>query len=166
MPFNWKSIVEPSGSLVVADQLNAFEAELGFVLPDDYRAFLLSVNGGNVLVDHDIYSPELSCDVGVNYLWPLTAKHPFIGIKESRDLQTKNRIALRQATKIGDDMGTGFFFLMLDGPERGAIYFSFKDDLPMLEGDWYSKDVRIPDGMVRICSTFDDLGRLIVENKV
>jgi hypothetical protein len=166
MEFNWPSILKPSGNKTDWSQLRRFESDLGFNLPNDYRAFLLALNGGKVFIDHEIHIPELSCDVFVNYLWPLTSASPAIGIKESRDIQVIYRQAVRQALKIGDNMGTGFFFLILDGNERGAVYFGFKDDLPMREGDWFSSEVRIPDCMARISPTFTDLGRTIMLHKL
>lgn len=135
-------------------------------MPDDYRAFLLALNGGKVFVDHEIHVPELSCDVFLNCLWPVTDKSPSLGIMEGRDIQVRHRLGLRQSVRIGDDMGTGFFFLILDEKERGAVYFGFKDDLPMREGDWYSATICIPDCMVRISSTFTEFGKTILLNKL
>lgn len=166
MKFDWSSHLKPSGSLPSLSQLQLFEADLGFFLPDDYREFLLTLNGGKVLVDHDIFVSELYCDVSLNCLWPLTKESPSLGILEARDVQVRQRLALRQAIRIGDDMGTGFFFLILDGKEKGSVYFGFKDDLPMREGDWYSTEVCIPDCMVKISQTFSDLGRTIVLHKL
>lgn len=165
MGFPWNSIIKPSGYLISAGKLEAFEKELGYLLPGDYRTFLFKFNGGKILIDHEIRVPELTGDTFVNYLLPLSAKSPFLGIKEGRELQVKNRLWLRQAVEIGDNMGTGFFFLILNGTERGSIYFGYKDDIPVLEGDWYSNEVRIPDCMAKISGTFDELGEIICRNK-
>lgn len=139
--------------------------DLGFSLPDDYKTFLLSANGGKIVLEHDIYVPKLSCVVFVNCLYPLSVGSPSLGIKERRDVQVRHRQGLRQGLVIGDDMGTGCFFLILDGMERGAIYFSFKDDLPMREADWYADKISIPDCMARISQTFSALGKAIASNK-
>ncbi len=164
--FNWSSILNPSGRKIDLSELRQFEAILGSILPDDYRAFLLALNGGHVFIDHEIHVPELSSDTFLNCLWPLTAESPSLGIKEAHDIQVKQRLGLRQAVRIGDDMGTGFFFLILDGNERGAVYFSFKDDLALREGDWYSTKVCIPRCLAKISQTFTQFGKKILLNEV
>ena len=165
MGFPWTSIIKPSGYPISVEQLDAFEKELGYSLPADYREFLLTLNGGKILVDHEIHVPELTGDIFVNYLLPLSAKSPFLGVKEGRELQVKNRLWLRQAVEIGDNMGTGFFFLILNGTDRGAVYFAYKDDVLMLEGDWYLDEVRIPVCMAKISNTFDELGEIICRSE-
>jgi len=143
--FDWSSILKPTGIALESQRLLTFEKDLGFKLPDDYKAFLEETNGGKVLVDHEIEIPQLDSISYVNCLWPLTKEQPSMGIIEGREIQVAHRQGLRQAIGIGDDCGTGFFFLILDGDDTGAVYFSFKDDLPWIEGDWFSTAVRIPD---------------------
>ena len=80
-------------------------------------------------------------------------------------MQEELRLCLRQALRIGGDMGTGFFYLVLAGDETGAVYYSFKDDIPMLEGDWYSRDVVIPECLVKVSASFNALGPMILVNR-
>jgi len=75
-------------------------------------------------------------------------------------------LCLRQATQIGSDLGTGFFYLILHGTEKGAVYFTFKDDMPMLSPkEWNQIAVKIPESMIKVSSDFDELAKLIIENK-
>jgi hypothetical protein len=164
MNFDWSRVVNPSGPSVRPEQLEEFEAVLGFDLPKDYRNFLLKFNGGKVVVDHDIEVRELPFELGVHYLLPLTASSPSMGVIETRDIQVRHRLCSRQVLEIADDMGTGCYYLVLAGENRGAVYFIWNEDRPMLSpADWDSWEVRIPSDMVEISSTFDALGQLILE---
>jgi SMI1 / KNR4 family (SUKH-1) len=162
---DWPSIVKPTGLPIDTQQVQSFESELGYKLPEDFRDFLLNFNGGVVVVDHDIYSPALSCDLGVNSFLPLTEASPFLGIREARDIQVKNKFGPREALMIANDGGTGFFYMILDGEERGAVYFSWKDDVPDREGEWFYNSVVIPDSMVKVSSSFSELGQQILDNR-
>jgi hypothetical protein len=161
MEFDWSSVIRPSGISISFEQLRLFEAELGCTLPEDYRAFLLRFNGGQIVVDHSINVPELTCAVCVRTVLALTKANPWLGVIEARDVQSRHRLCLRQSLEIADDGGPGLFYLLLEGSQRGAVYFVYKDGRPMLEGDWYSSTVRIPDCMVRISQSFDSLGQAI-----
>jgi hypothetical protein len=64
----WQRVLRPSGAEVFERDVEQFEAELGFSLPEDYRNFMLSFNGGRVLVDHDIQIEGLFGGAFVHYL--------------------------------------------------------------------------------------------------
>jgi hypothetical protein len=162
---NWEKIIQPYGGAATDEEVKRFEDEIGFELPDDYRRFLLTFNGGKIIPEHDIWIPEISCDIGVNYLWPLTTPSPSLGIVEARHLQECNRFCVKQAMVIGDDGGTGFFYLVLAGEKKGATYFIWKDDVFTLPPhDWESWEIRIPDDFVEISPDFDSLEKMIIEN--
>ena len=99
----WERIVQPSGAVISATEVQQFEAELGFSLPEDYRNFMLTLNGGKVLVDHDIPVEGLFGAAFVHYLYPFSKPSPFLGIKEARRQQECSRLCLRQAIEIGVD---------------------------------------------------------------
>lgn len=64
-------------------------------------------------------------------------------------------------------MGTGFFYLVLAGPERGAVFYTYKDDREMLSVDaWSAVEVSIPSSMVKVASSFTDLGQSIWDNRL
>ncbi len=166
MDFDWSYVVRPSGTSVRSEELLRFEEALGFDLPDDYRNFLLTFNGGEVVVEHDIWVPEVPFELGVDHFSPFTAPSPFLGVVEARDLQVRHRLCLRQALSIGDDGGTGEYYLVLAGEKRGAVFFTWLDDRPRLSpSDWETWEVRIPSDMVEISPTFDTLGQSILDGR-
>ena len=130
MSFDWAQVIRPCLVKPTAAELDGFEEAIGFALPIDYRDFMLAFNGGTVLVEHDIHVPALSCEVFVSNFLPLTEERPSLGLVEARLMQEELRLCLRQALRIGGDMGTGFFYLLLAGDETGAVYYGFKDDIP------------------------------------
>jgi hypothetical protein len=163
MHFNWSKIVLPSLTSANPADLQKFEAGLEYDLPNDYRDFLLEINGGKVLVEHEIKVPDTPFGLGVDFLLPLTATSPSMGVVEARDIQVRNRLCLRQAIEIGDDMGTGRYYLILAGEKCGAIYFIWNDDRPTLSGiEWEAWDVSIPSDMIEISNSFDALGETII----
>lgn len=168
MAFDWSQVIKPSGAPATKGEIIQFEQELGFGLPDDYWEFLLEYNGGRVICEHELvpYGIEPGNGVEVSFLYQLSTASPGIGVRESRALQTCTRLCLRQATCIGDDMGTGFYYLLLDGPERGSIFFTYKDDREMLtEHAWGAVEMNIPSTMVKIASSFTDLGQSIWDGR-
>ncbi len=134
-------------------------------MPDDYRNFLLAFNGGRISVDHDIPVEGLFGAAFVHYLYPFSKPSPFLGIKEARKQQECSRLCLRQAIEIGGDLGTGSYFVLLDGSQRGAVYFIYNDDRDSIsKAQWEDVRVRIPKDMVLVASDFDSLGEAILAN--
>jgi hypothetical protein len=163
MDFDWSCLVSRNLTTVSSEDLQQFEGLLGYTLPDDYRNFLLQFNGGKVNVDHDIPLQGEYSNLYVNYFSPFPAPRPSIGIIEARDVQVRFRLCLRQAIEIADDMGTGFYYLILSGEKRGAVYFIWKDGMPMLSpSDWEASETVIPAEMVEVSPTFDALGQIIL----
>src|SRR2546422_204645 len=115
MHFDWSRVLKPSGDPARSERLMEFEGRIGFDLPDDYRNFLLKFNGGRVVVEHDIRTPDIPFDLGVDYLFPLSAQSPALGIIQARDMQVSNRLCLRQGLATGHDGGTGDYYLILAG---------------------------------------------------
>lgn len=78
MPTSWP-IMERRGPRIEEAEIAAFEQRFGLPLPDDYRRFLLEVNGGRLAPENT----QVSHDV-VNSLFSLADKD-----HESRDLETR-----------------------------------------------------------------------------
>jgi len=55
MPTSWTPFAEP-GPRVTEDDIRRFEREFGYELPDDYRTFLLEVNGGYASRTHCVFT--------------------------------------------------------------------------------------------------------------
>jgi len=165
MAFDWKNIITPSGVTTSYNEIKQLEAEIGFILPSDYREFLLKYNGGPVVFEHDIPVPALSCDVCVKYLYPVSMDIPFVGVREARHMQIMNKLALRKTIEIGGGYGEGFFYLVLDGHQKGSVQYIFADDLfPEDENVWDNGYIEMMKSMVFICDTFDSLGVKILNN--
>ena len=157
----WSELLSPSGLLATEQEVASFEARVGFALPGDYRAFLLSSSGGTMIGWRSTSIPELE-DFGVGSLYPLSEMPPGYGLVQSRIAQEKCRRGPRQSIIIGDDGGTADFFLILDGRERGSVYHGYQDDPVFLEWeDWSSNRIVMPECMVRVASSFESLGRLM-----
>jgi hypothetical protein len=111
------------GPQVTDAQIRAFEQSFGHPLPDDYRQFLLDVNGGRL----DRANREFDQGV-VNRLFSLDDTDD-----ESRDLATqanRERAALpsRDLLFIGHDDGGNSLLLALAGEHRGEVWFMLTDD--------------------------------------
>jgi hypothetical protein len=111
------------GPQVTDAQIRAFEQAFGHLLPDDYRQFLLDVNGGRL----DRANREFDQGV-VNRLFSLDDTDD-----ESRDLATqanRERAALpsRDLLFIGHDDGGNSLLLALAGEHSGEVWFMLTDD--------------------------------------
>ena len=169
MSFDWSYIIEPSERKTDAEMVRQFEEALEFDLPQDYRDFLLQLNGGRVLFSNTFRISEIPFDLGVSYIYPLTVPRPFMGIVEIRHVQMCNHLCLRQALNIADCYGVGGFYLLLAGAERGRVYYIWNDDesfYSLSAEEWESREVRIPKDMVEVSPTFDSLGQMILNGRV
>jgi hypothetical protein len=162
MTFDWSSLLHRTWLPASLGELMKFEAELGFLLPDDYRAFLLNQNGGKVCLDTEIQLQGIPFELSVEYFFPLHAQKPFMGVVELRDIQVKNRLCIRQALEVAADMGTGCYYLILAGPERGSVFFLWEDDKSTVAPEsWDFEEPEMPSDMMKISDTFDELGFII-----
>jgi hypothetical protein len=111
------------GPQVTDAQIEAFEASFGHRLPDDYRQFLLDVNGGRLDRAHREFDQGV-----VNRLFSLDDTED-----ESRDLATqanRERALLRSPDLlyIGHDDGGASILLALAGEHRGEVWFMLTGD--------------------------------------
>jgi hypothetical protein len=161
MYLEWSLILKPTGIPIRAEEIVAFEADLGVPLANDYRAFLLSFNGGKVVADHVIHLPTFPWPIAIHNLWALSVPTPSLGIVEARKLQLMHRLCVREALTIGDDGGTGCFYLVVAGPQKGAVFFVFKEDQIDCVEDWLNPADEIPRAMAKVSDTFDGLAKMI-----
>ena len=122
MAISWPPIDE-RGPQVTDAQIRAFEQSYGHPLPDDYRQFLLDVNGGQP----DIANCEFEHGV-VNSLFGLDDTE-----NDSSDLATRaNRerasLPSRDLLFIGHDDGGNSLLLALAGDHRGEVWYMLTDD--------------------------------------
>ncbi len=166
---NWSSIISPRYPPASLEELAAFELDLGVTLPSDYREFLLTCNGGLVVIEHTL---ETSIDgyneqTGVSHLFPLTLPKASLssGVVEFRQRLRASRVGIEDALAIGDDGGTGFFFMMLSQPVFGQVYFAYKDVLQVNSPDWQAGPASMPGYMGLVSWNFTELKRLIIETR-
>jgi hypothetical protein len=101
-----------------------FEKRFDVVLPRDYRAFLLEVNGGRTAETHAEF------EIGIlNHLFSL--KEP----DESSDLAARNErvrkdLESRELVFVGVDDGGGRIFLVVNGAHSGEIWFQVHEGRP------------------------------------
>jgi hypothetical protein len=113
------------GPQVTDAQIRAFEQAFGHPLPDDYRQFLLDVNGGRL----DRANREFDQGV-VNRLFSLEDTDD-----DSRDLATRANRERKSLPSpdllfIGHDDGSNSLLLALAGEHRGEVWFMVDDERP------------------------------------
>jgi SMI1 / KNR4 family (SUKH-1) len=114
MANNWPPM-RSHGRSVTESEIAAFETRMGIVLPDDYRRFLLEVNGGRPASENT----EIS-QIVITGLLSLGAEH------DSRDLE-KCAAWARHVLPHSDLMLVGYadgalILLAHDGPHRGEVW--------------------------------------------
>ncbi len=122
MAISWPPMVR-RGPQVTDAQIRAFEQAFGHPLPDDYRQFLLDVNGGRL----DRANREFDQGV-VNRLFSLEDTDD-----DSRDLATRANWSRPMLPSpdllfIGHDDGSNRILLALAGEHRGEVWFMLTGD--------------------------------------
>jgi hypothetical protein len=117
MASDWPRM-ERRGPPVTEENIATFEQRFGHTLPDDYRRFLLEVNGGRLAEDNTRFEDDT-----INSLFSLADKD-----HDSRDLETRARWAREMALVPHPDLlfignfDTGRILLMLSGSHRGELW--------------------------------------------
>ena len=116
--------MERRGPVVNQDDIAAFEARIGHRLPDEYRRFLLEVNGGRLAIENTSFS----CS-NINMLYSLNIAD------EVHDLltnaMTERESSLRPSLdllSVGYDDGGAPILLVLAGEHRGEVWFENTGD--------------------------------------
>jgi cell wall assembly regulator SMI1 len=118
---SWPQI-EERGPVVTDADVRAFEQTLGAPLPQDYRDFLLAVNGGRTSDEHVMFKLEDS-EGELNELYAL-----------SEIMQTQKSLGDRlphDVIPVGYDAGGNKVCIALRGTHRGEVwYFDIINELP------------------------------------
>ena len=117
--------MERRGPQVAEAQIISFEARLGHSLPDDYRQFLLDINGGRPADSHCDFEHGV-----INSLFSLDDAE-----SESRDLATRANRARPHLPGpdllfVGHDDGGSRILLALAGRHRGEVWLMLHDERP------------------------------------
>jgi hypothetical protein len=137
-------------------QVEAFEAEVGTTLPDDYRQFLLRSNGGHL----DWYRFHGPTPEG--RLWTAVVNHVG-GLREELDLSLRFARGCYQGSELqiprallwimGDPGGNGIY-IGLTGKYRDRVYFWVHDEQPAPQ-EW-DGDVETAGNVVLLANSFTD----------
>jgi hypothetical protein len=138
------------------DEIEAFEAELGAPLPDDYRGFLMKSNGGYL----DWYRFEGPTPDGGS--WTAVVSHVG-GLRDEPELSLRSARACYQGSELqiprallwimGDPGGNGIC-LGLTGPYRGRVYFWIHDEQP--DPDGWNGAVETAGNVILLTNSFAD----------
>lgn len=124
MAISWPPM-ERRGPQVTDAQIRAFEQSYGHPLPDDYRQFLLDVNGGSL--------DGANCEFDLGVVNRLFSLDDIDDDDDSRDLATRSNderasLPSRDLLFIGHDDGGNSLLLALAGDHRGEVWFMLTGD--------------------------------------
>ena len=104
----------------------AVEEELGVTFPDEYRAFLLAVNGG-VPKPHEFKMAKPGRpgeQIGIDFLYGVAAKQRENDLRyEQEQIVDRTDSLLRGFIVIGSDGGGAPYFISTTGKRTGGVYF-------------------------------------------
>jgi hypothetical protein len=110
-----------------SEAVSGFEAEIGFRLPDAFRAFLLRHNGGVFTGDYPTLVVLDLPTVSVGALFGLE-------MPDSLSLQSWFRRYRDElppySLLIGGDPSGAFYLLICHGPDRGVYFYDHAHELP------------------------------------
>jgi hypothetical protein len=127
------ALMESTAPPAPPDQIEAFEAEVGATLPDDYRKFLVRTNGGYIPGWYRFKGPTPDGQSWVAFV------HHVCGLREEPHLSLRFNRACglsgesqfpRALLWIMDDPGGNGICLGLGGKRRGRVYFWIHDEQP------------------------------------
>jgi cell wall assembly regulator SMI1 len=120
--------MERCGPTITNAAVRRFEREIGYELPEDYRRFLLEVNGGRTADTHCTFTMHRGArhiKTSLNAL--LSLDDP----DQSRDLATRQLYGqdrLPGTLQIGSDDGGSRIVLVLSGPHGGEVWMLDLED--------------------------------------
>jgi hypothetical protein len=151
------ALLESKSPPAPADQLAAFEAELGTGLPEDYRQFLIATNGGRVRGWYRYKGIAPDGTTGWAYI------NNVGGLREEWELSLRAARQLYQGSEaqiprgllwIMDDPGGNGICLGLSEPYRGRIYEWIHDELP--DPQEWDGQVETAENILLLASSFAD----------
>ncbi len=122
MAINWPPINE-RGPQVTDAQIRAFEQSYGHPLPDDYRQFLLDVNGGQPARANREFDQGV-----VNNLFSLDNPEEDSSDLAERANWTRPRLPSPDLLFIGHDDCGDRILIALAGEHRGEVWFMLTGD--------------------------------------
>jgi hypothetical protein len=162
----WQDVINKVSPDLNQEDLEALEAEIRIELPEDYREFLIQFNGGVILYTSEFPISEPPHSAYLYCLWPLSQPFPGLGIKESRLMDIGEQCFNPAVLRIGDDCGSGFWFIGTLGAIRGKVFYAYKEDYwSATICDECAAGHKHPEGYGFVCDRFDELPRLIYDHR-
>ncbi|MEZ0386624.1 MAG: SMI1/KNR4 family protein [Verrucomicrobium sp.] len=129
-----------AGKALTEEEINAFEERHRVSLPEDYRHFLLSSNGG--MPSTAVLHLRSGYRVALCQLYSLNDDFPYDLDRKckSTDWATAYR---RGCLRIGRDPGGSGIFISTRGDDRGSIYFFDREEA-----------IRPPEGAIKLADSF------------
>jgi hypothetical protein len=116
---NWRAMNE-RGPQITDAEIRTFEQKLGATLPDDYRSFMLEVNGGSPDANHSAFRIR-------KHTSTLNSLHSIDDSNSDVDLETWWRSTREDLPPgvlcIGHDSTGSRIVLALAAPHRGKVWF-------------------------------------------
>lgn len=129
--------------LISIEELNEFEAAIGLPLPEDYKAHMLSCNGGTAA---DIYLFFGVPDDGINLFGFYPIKYGDTLFAGPRDYLPEKHLAIGRT-------GTGYLAMSLDETTYGNIYVHYSEvELEFLAASF----TEFIDGLIDYTAVFDE----------
>jgi len=116
--------MEHRGPVVTEADVRRLEQQLGTKIPDEYRRFLLEVNGGRTAETHCTFTmqrAERRASTVLNVLYSLNHADQRFDLA-TQQLYGEAEDRLRGGLEVGADDGGGSIVLVLVGPHRGELW--------------------------------------------
>lgn len=121
------------GAPLLEARLQLFEDSLGKRLPDDYREFLLGINGGNPSAKNNV-APTSRKGAGetiIQCFYGLDTGQKFFEIErvmENMQRRFGGKYPSLRVPFANDGLGNKYVLSLEEGAERGTVYFLALDD--------------------------------------
>lgn len=99
-----------------------FERFIGFLLPEDYKNFLQTYNGGKPKVKYStFFVKELNQEIPLHILYGIGVKRKSYDLKDCYEYFEAELVP--NSLVIGDDTGSGLIMLISDNEKSGVYYW-------------------------------------------
>lgn len=104
------------------ETINNFEKSIGFLLPNDYKQFLMKYNGGTARIRYSTFKvKELNENIPLDVLYGIGIEKKQLDLQEVNDEYIDDILA--NCIIIGDDPGAGMIVLINDDDFQGIYYW-------------------------------------------
>lgn len=158
--FLWEEIIRGLPIPCTDSEIFEFEREFGLELPQEFRVFLKSLNGGTAKFENTIEGDFDDDEIELSFVYPLVSEMNefsggISGLCRRWNLEGWN---LRGCFPFGDNNGGGYFFLVLFGEFDGAVFYADAEEFfGECFSDQQTDEMSIPDCFIKASDSFDSL---------